>query len=146
MNSGRMQCGWIPATVKLNGLVPWVLYTGTGESGFRDEIWTMIQQRGVGGYHYMPKLCTLMGTVGQWDLRYAETLKDMISAAEKSSDSARKAAAEEAKQLLGTIRESTKPSIKYYYHSGYWQPEVFNRLREIVTEQIIKLKKLEKHK
>lgn len=146
MNSGRMQCGWIPATVKLNGLAPWVLYIGIGESGFRDGIWTMIQQRGVGGYHYMPKLCTLMGTVGQWDLRYAETLKDMISAAEKSSDSARKAAAEEAKQLLGTIRESTKPSIKYYYHSGYWQPEVFNRLREIVTEQIIKLKKLEKHK
>lgn len=143
MNGGRMQCGWIPATVKLNGVVPWMLFAGTGENGFRYSIWTMIQQRGVGGYHYMPKLCTLMGTVGQWDLRYVETLKDMIAAAEKSAVPARKAAAEEAEQLLRRIREATKPSIRYYYDNGYWPPEVFNRLREIVTEQIMKLKELE---
>ena len=143
MNSGRMQCGWIPATVKLNGLIPWMLYEGTGESRLLRDDWTMIQQRGVGGYHYMPKLAVLMGTVGLWDLRYVETLKSMIAEAEKSSDPKRKNAAAEAKELLNTIRESTKPSIKYYYHNGYWAPEVFCRLRELVTEQILALQKRE---
>ena len=41
-----------------------------------------------------------------------------------------------AEEILKTIRESVKPGVRCYYYAGYWKPEVFNRLREIVTEQM----------
>lgn len=144
IDAGRMQCGWIPAMTPVKGVCPWLLFEGTGESGFRYSIWTMLQQRGVGGYHYMPKLVTLMGTVGIWDLNYVETLRAMIAEAKKSRNPKRIEAAKEAEEMLESIRESVKPSIKYYYHNGYWKPEVFCQLREMVTQQILNLKKLEK--
>lgn len=144
INAGRMQCGWIPATTPVKGVCPWLLFEGTGESGFKYGIWTMIQQRGVGGYHYMPKLVTLMGTVGIWDLNYIKTLKTKIEAAKKSGNTKRIAAAKEAEEFLQNVREATKPSIKYYYHNGYWKADVFCKLREITIQHILNLKNQEK--
>ncbi len=141
LNCGRFQCGWIPAVTPVKAVMPWLLFEGTGESGFHYSIWTMIQQRGIGGYHYMPKLVTMLGSSGIWDLNYVETLRELIDLAKKSGSASRLAAAAESEELLQEIQESIKPSIKYYYHNGYWKPEVFCRLRELLIEQILILSK-----
>ena len=146
MNSGRFQTGMIPAFTPMKSLIPWMLYQATGESGFRNSIWNMIQQRGVGGMHFMPKLCVVMGAVGVEDLAYITTLRSMIQEALKSKDPARAAAAREAQETLDSIKEGTQPSVRYYYANGYWKSEVFNQLRQIVTNHILNLKKLEKQK
>jgi hypothetical protein len=144
MNSGRFQTGMIPAFTPMKVLIPWMLYHGSGESGFRNDIWNMIQQRGVGGLHFMPKLCVVMAAVGVEDLAYITTLRAMISQALKSKVPARAAAAKEAQEVLDSIKEAIKPSVRYYYANGYWKSEVFNQLRQIITTHILTLKKLEK--
>ena len=123
-----------------------MLYQATGESGFRNSIWNMIQQRGVGGMHFMPQLCVVMGAVGVEDLAYITTVRSMIQEALKSKDPARAAAAREAQETLDSIKEGPQPSVRYYYANGYWKSEVFNQLRQIVTNHILNLKKLEKQK
>lgn len=144
MNSGRFQTGMIPAFTHMKVLIPWMLYSANGESGFRNDIWNMLQQRGVGGMHFMPKLAVLMGTVGMEDLAYITTLRAAISEALKSKVPARMAAAKEAQNALDAIREGMKPTVGYYYANGFWKSEVFNQLRKIIIEHILTLKKLEK--
>ncbi|NLF93238.1 MAG: hypothetical protein GX564_05060 [Oligosphaeraceae bacterium] len=144
INAGRFCTGWLPALTGLNGIVPWMLFSSRPDSGLRSSPWTLLVQLSVGGYRIQPRLVTVMGQIGIWDQYYALTLKSKIAAAQQSSSPARQKLAAELQDTLTLIAEGCRPSYMYYYHNGYWPASTFVRLREIVTDGILKLDALEK--
>ncbi len=144
INAGRFCTGWLPALTGLKGIVPWMLFSARPNSGLRSNPWTMLVQLSVGGYRLQPRLVTVMGQIGIWDQYYILTLKNKIREAQQSSSAARQKLAEELQDTLALITEECRPSYLYYYHNGYWPAKTFVRLREIVTEGILKLDELAK--
>ena len=138
-NAGRYCCGLLPALTPVRGIIPWMLMRGRGNSPLRKDPWEMITQRGVGGYRVIPRLVTVMGEVGIWDQRYFATLRKLIAEA-KVGTSAQRAAAARQQDLLDMIREGTKPSYMYYYHTGHLPASTFCTVRERLIEGILDLK------
>ena len=138
-NAGRYCCGLLPALTPVRGIIPWMLMRGRGNSPLRKDPWEMITQRGVGGYRVIPRLVTVMGEVGIWDQRYFATLRKLIAEA-KAGTPAQRAAAARQQDLLDMIREGTKPSYMYYYHTGHLPASTFCTVRERLIEGILDLK------
>ena len=143
INAGRFCTGWLPIVTGLRGIVPWEIYEAGDymESWLKNPCWFMVTPRSVGGYRVEPRLTSVMGHIGIWDLRYAETLRALITEAERNGNDESRAVAAELKEMLQRIDETTRGSYMYYYETGYWKPEVFVTLREKVTDGILKLNK-----
>ncbi len=145
INAGRFCTGWLAATTGLRGVVPWQIYGMSDytesflKNGLRSNYWFMFMARSVGGYRVEPRLTTVMGHIGIWDLRYAETLRSLVHEAENGGSADARAVAAEMKELLQRIDDTTKGSYMYYFENGYWKPEAFVTVRERVTDGIIKL-------
>lgn len=144
INAGRFCTGWLPALTGLRGIVPWEIYGAHdyNESWLKNACWSLFIPRPVGGFRVEPRIVTVMGHIGIWDLRYVETLRSLIAKAESKGSLSARAAASDAKEMLQLIDETTKGSYMYYYKTGYWKPEVFVTLRERVTDGILKLNAL----
>jgi hypothetical protein len=144
INAGRFCTGWLPAITGIRGILPWEIYEARdyNESWLKNTCWLQFVPRPIGGFRIEPRLTTVMGHIGIWDLRYVETMRALIAKAEQSNNPAAVAKAKELHNLLHRIDASTKGSYMYYYATEYWKPEIFTLLRQKVADGILALTEL----
>lgn len=142
-NAGRFCTGLLPSITPLKGILPWMVMHGHENSTFRADPWEMLVARGLGGFHVIPRIVTVLGEVGLADQRYFATLRKLIAEAKEGSSAQRKEAARQ-QAILDMVVEGTRPSYMYYYNNGHFPAETFCTLREKLVDGILRLQELRK--